>query len=295
MTASAELASLLSTPSPPSRALLDLPNGLHADVPADVYHARIPGVASKSALDLIARSPARYRAWLDGADRPETAALHLGKAIHMALLEPELFTRTYVVAPDFGDLRYKGPKAAREVWRKEHPGAVILDSKEGATTLAMVRAVVAHPTARALLLDGMPECTLKWSDPETGLLCKARPDYYLEDIATCVDIKSTMDAREDAFSRSIYSLGYHRQEAHYVSGFRAVGRPCEDFLFLAIEKEPPHDLSIWQLDDEARELGQEQIRRAMRLLAKHTEEDDWPGYPSGIHRISLPPWARKRT
>lgn len=297
----AELAGLLAAPS---RALLDLEDGLHAEFPADDYHARIPGVASKGALDEIARSPARYKAWLDGKVREETPALSLGKAIHMALLEPDRFARTYLIAPDFGPCRKtadcsseraKDNKTRRDAWRAEHAGAVLLDSRDGATTLGMVRAVVEHPTASALLLDGIAEATLKWRDPETGLVCKGRPDYYLPDIATCLDIKSTVDAREDSFSRSIFNYGYHRQEAHYSDGFREVKLPLEDYLLLAIEKEPPFDLSIWQLDDDARAVGREQVRAAMLKMAHFHALNEWPGYPIGIHPISLPAWARKRT
>jgi hypothetical protein len=287
-----------------ARATLEsLPPGIYYDLPEQVYHQRLLGYASKSALDEILRSPARYRAWLEGTDEVGTRALSMGTAVHVAMTEPERFARSYVIEPDFGDLRAvegrttkeqgKDNKIRRDAWRLEHAGATILRSEDGQATLRMVRAVAAHPTARALLLDGQPEVTLLWRDAETGLRVKARVDYWLEDIGIAIDIKTTTDARPGPFARSIETYRYHGQQALYVDGFRACGAPVEDFLFMPIEKDGAHDLDVYILDEEDVAEGREDNRRALRLLSECFERNEWPGYAPGIKRITRPAWARK--
>lgn len=281
--------------------LLSLAPGFHPDVRAEVYHQRVEGIASKSALDLIARSPAHYRAWLDGYSRKETPALSLGKAIHMALLEPALFERTYLIEPAWGDLRAtegrttkeqgKANKERRDAWRKEHAGAVILDSKEGATALGMVRAVAAHPLAQQLLEGARPEVTMIWEDPETGLRCKARVDGDNEELETFLDVKSCLDARPEAFARSLASLGYHDQDAMYREGAGVLGRRIRNFVFVCVEKEPPHAVGIHTIDAVALELGARRMRKNLLTLARHTAFGDWPAYPETINVVSLPKWA----
>jgi hypothetical protein len=82
-------------------SILDLADGVHRDFSPDQYHAPVLGVASKSALDKVRRSPAHYRAWLNGTDTVETSgALTFGQAFHCALLEPERYALEYAAEPE---------------------------------------------------------------------------------------------------------------------------------------------------------------------------------------------------
>ena len=93
----------------------------HASAPE--YHTREIGVASKSALDRIHKTPSKYLAWAMGKeidDDEETDALFIGKAVPTARCSsPTPFrAHAYVVVPDFGDLRFKEAKASREAARR---------------------------------------------------------------------------------------------------------------------------------------------------------------------------------
>lgn len=284
-------------------SILDLPDGLHEDVPEAIYHERHLGLASKSALDLIDVAPAKYLDWVRGRERIETLALHLGKAIHAAILEPERFRRDYVIAPDFGPTRKtddctkeqaKENKTRKEAWHEEHAGATILDSESGKNTLGMVDAVVADPDARALLEDGMSELTAVWDDPATGLRCKARLDHYRPSLETIVDVKSTTDAREWAWSESARKLKYYRQDPFYRDGLLALGRPVRKFAFVVVEKPPPHLVNVVELDADDVRIGREENVRSMQTLAECLVTNTWPGYPrpNGIKTIKLRHWNR---
>src|SRR5688572_3818470 len=126
---------------------LDLPYGVHANIPEERYHERRLGVVSKGALDLVHRSPAHYRAWIDGQLEKASPALAFGRAFHCAMLEPEKFAQAYAVEPDFGDCRTKANKAARDDWRQCHSAAELLSPDDHATIAGMVASVRAHPLA----------------------------------------------------------------------------------------------------------------------------------------------------
>lgn len=276
-----------------ARALLALPVGLHLDVPELVYHARVLGFASKSALDVLQRSAKHYRAWVAGLrSRSTTAALHLGKAVHCAVLEPERFSRAYVIAPKFGDLRRKANKEARKAFLAENAGATILSHAEGATTLAMIHAAAADPTVAAILQGSRTEVTARWDERE--IACKARTDIDNSiELALLADIKSAEDASPSAFERAVWNYGYHRQDDWYRRAYRALGLPVENFVFVVIEKEAPHAVALYELDDAARERGRRENDALLMRLARCIERDEWPGYSRNIEPISLPRWAAK--
>lgn len=68
--------------------------GVYEGIPNAEYHGG-PGI-SKSGLDLVHRSPLHFNAVMTAAnDRTPTPAQDLGTAVHMAILEPSEFAKTY--------------------------------------------------------------------------------------------------------------------------------------------------------------------------------------------------------
>jgi hypothetical protein len=286
-----------------ARQLLDLPEGIHEGVPDDIYHARCLGLASKSALDWFSQSPAYYYAWANHLVADEsTKALAYGRAFHMAILEPEAFARTYVVEPDFGPCRKtadvtseeaKVNKIRRDTWRKDHAGAIPVTAQDWKSMTGMSMRLRSHKLARPLLAAGRAERLVRWNDPATGLACKARVDYDLEDIDVALDLKSCEDASAPAFTRAVTNYGYHRQHAFYRRGFHALGRQLRRFVFVCCEKTEPYEPAVYELDAQAIMTGDAAIEEQLAGLAKCIEEGQWPGYSDErIVTITLPPWAK---
>jgi hypothetical protein len=266
---------------------------VHSEEPA-AYYARSLGEASKSGLDKVAQSPAHYRAWILGQEEPETPALRFGRAFHMAILEPQRFRTVYITAPDFSVYGHPNSNAhrdAKRAWFAEHEGNEIIGRAEAETIERMRDAVMAHPIARNLVIGGTPEATLRWTDPRTGLRCKARADYHLPDLRAAVDVKSTDNAHPATFARSVAAYRYHVQDAFYREGFAQAGSPIDRFLFLNVEKEPPHLVSVTYCDDAALERGGQLVDRDLATLARCVERNEWPGYPEELVPMQLPAWA----
>lgn len=266
-------------------------DGLYRGMPEAHYHRRILGVVSKSAITEFARTPMHYKAWVDGLVKDEeTDALAFGRAFHCALLEPEKFSRSYAVAPYFGDRRFKGPKAERAAWVAKHQGCAILEADDGAAIEGMVGAIRKHPLASRMIGEGEAELTAIWTDPETKLRCKARADFYSKKLRMILDAKSCEDASPEGFRRSAFKYRYHWQHAIYRGGFAALGEKVEHFVLLAVEKKPPFAIGVYELDDRGVLIAHDRVRALVDFMGHCVRSNVWPGYSTSIETLETPPW-----
>lgn len=268
-------------------------SGLHFDYPAEQYHVRQLGQVSNSAIKRALRSAAHYHAWAtEAAQDKDTPALAFGRAFHAALLEPERFAQDWAVAPDFGDLRTKVAKEARDAWRAKYPHAVLLPQEDADRINGMLESVRAHPWARRAIRDGAAEVTCLWTDQESGLPCKARADYFVDGNAPFVlDVKTCEDASPEAFARSIATYGYHTQHAHYCDGWRVAYKPLANYLLLAVEHQPPYAVALYHLDTASEQRGYDLRAEGIARIARGMKTGLWPAYSNDIRPISLPRWA----
>lgn len=279
----------MSTPAPMQR---DVPVGLHEGVPYAVYD-QWPA-ARHSVLRLFNRTPAHAREAIEHPPE-ETRALIVGHAIHLAILEPERFAREYVAAPKV-DRRTTIGKARWSDFQAANIGKHVLDAEEHACARRCRESVWAHPTARELLEgQGKNEVSALWADIETGQPCKARIDRLtaLSGWSVIVDVKSTENAGPRAFGRDIFRYSYHQQGGFYLDGCDALAPRERKVIFVAVEKEPPCAVAVYELEQDAIDLGRDEYRKHLAEYARCIETGRWPGYPDGIGYISLPPWAFK--
>lgn len=285
--------------------------GVFSGISNDDYHNG-PGV-SKSGLDLIHdRSPLHY--WEryinpDREPRKETEALKLGQALHTAILEPEEMDARYVVVPEdaprkpsITQINAKKPSDdtlyAIGWWsdfNEQHEGKVILDADDFDMVQKVATNARNHPLARNILSVGAAEQSVFWIDPETGVLCKCRPDWLIDPNPNfaILDLKSALDASPDGFQRSAYNYGYHRAAAWYLDGVEAAtGERPDAFMFLAVEKEAPYAVAYYYADDDMITAGKRENREALRTYAECLSSGKWPGYADRLLPLGLPRWAQ---
>lgn len=258
----------------------------------EAYHCG-PGI-SKTGLDHIAVSPARfYSLHLDPARPPEKerAGQLEGQLAHCAILEPAEFDKRYAVGPDVS----RATKAWKE-WEATLPaGVVAIKPDQRETALRQAESVRKLPDVAEALGSGRPEVSAYWIDPETGVLCRCRPDWThpaSESGVILLDVKTYSDASPDEFARQIARKRYHVQDAYYSDGYaRASGKEVLAFIFVAVETEWPYAASAVMLDDQGRDAGRALYRRDLDTYARCLQANAWPGYGSAIHQVSLPAWA----
>ena len=138
--------------------------------------------------------------------------------------------------------------------------------------------------------------TLIWPDVETGVPCKAQPDYLPAHRRWIVDLKTAASANPRSWRDQAYRLGYHARAASYLDGaVAALGQMPEEYWFVIVEKEPPYLVSVVSFDEDALAWGRTLNREACERFAVSAAANDWPGYrdpgqnhdPRFPHRIAI--------
>lgn len=256
------------------------------DMPAEQYHASTE--LSKSGLDQFKRSPAHYKAWLDGQETNETTpAMVFGSAVHCALLEPKKFESEYSVFS--GDRRTKAGKEEYETLKAR--GIKLISAEDQEAIRRMQQNILTHNAASKLIKPGTYHAEVSVFGEINGIKTKARMDIlpHFEAVnGDCIgDIKTTSDASPAEFAKSIANFRYHVQAAWYLRFFPTRTR----FVFIAIEKTPPYELAVYELDQQAIDLGNYEIDRQLELFRSCQDFDSWPGYSTQTTTLNLPTWA----
>jgi hypothetical protein len=159
-------------------------------------------------------------------------------------------------------------------------------------------ALASAPARRPLLNPdhGVPEQSLFWTDPATGVPCRARIDWrtQLADGRTVVvDYKTTTPRTPTRWPENCRQLRLPHPG-------RLLPRRCQHarprrrgHAVLPAhrqEKTPPYLASVRQLDAAAMRIGHADARRAREMWRDCTAAGTWPGYPVEVEFLSLPPW-----
>jgi exodeoxyribonuclease VIII len=275
----------------PTPSLLDVIGAgspIRADISNAQYHADRSCV-SVSGLKQILRSPAHFRAYLDG-ERKETPAKFFGSALHARLLEPQLFDTEYVVAPP-ADRRTKEFKE----FEIANANRKILTAEQMTAILGIEHNVMRHSSFAAMLRIGLKEHTIVWRDAKTGIWIKIRPDCLCTglDESICLDVKSTEDASPAAFARSCVTYDYDLQAAVYLTVLREVFQRDFNFAFGPAEKSEPYGVAVYGAPEDMLERGVRRMRLALDTLRACLDSNTWPSYQpdGGFDVLEWPRWA----
>ncbi|EEL6673692.1 hypothetical protein FVX44_18565, partial [Salmonella enterica subsp. enterica serovar Reading] len=269
----------------------DIQPGIYYDIPNEAYHAG-PGV-SKSQLDDIADTPAIYL-WRKNApvDTEKTKSLDTGTAFHCRVLEPEEFSNRFIVAPEF-NRRTNAGKEEEKAFLMEcaSTGKTVITAEEGRKIELMYQSVMALPLGQWLVESaGHAESSIYWEDPETGILCRCRPDKIIPEFHWIMDVKTTADIQR--FKTTYYDYRYHVQDAFYSDGYEAQFGVQPTFVFLVASTTVEcgrYPVEIFMMGEEAKLAGQQEYHRNLRTLADCLNTDEWPA----IKTLSLPRWAKE--
>lgn len=241
--------------------------------------------ASNSALKLVRQSPAHYK-YREPEDF-DTRAKQIGTALHMALLEPDLFGSHYLVAQcdDRRDAKYKG-------LAKDAGGERVLTISEHRRLINMQNAAYSLPRFKRMMsAPGRNELSVFTVDPDTGVPVKCRFDRKLDGMSA-LDIKKCQDARGSEFTKAISNYGYYQQVAFYQAVWKwETGEDIPEFPLVAIEEKAPHGVVFHDLDEVALILGRKHYREALDTYARCLDSGAWPGYEEESEVTSVTSWA----
>ena len=265
------------------------------DLSPEAYHADpcpVPSLSCSIAKKLLRQSPmhAHYAhpRLGGGSFKGDSQAMDDGTILHTLLLGKG----GDIAVIDADDFRTKAAKEAREIARAEGKTPVLAHKMEAleATAAAARRQIMAHPAARALFEPGRAEQAMIWE--EDGVWFRSLVDFMPDNPrAALMDIKTTgLSAAPGAWERRLVTE-YAIQDAFYARGIEALtGRARPPMLFVVIETDAPHGVSVMAAAESLRAVAKADVERAVRIWRKCMETGEWPGYPQFIASVDAPNW-----
>jgi len=246
------------------------------NVPEQIYHDSI-GIGSTK-LKAFIRSPATFKA---NPPQKHKAAFDLGSAVHCRVLEPDLYAEKFVTQPE--EFKTKSSKAYKE-WALTIGDATVLTVEQTTQCLNMAESVLSK---YAGLFEGGCAEVSYWKRLSPSIVLKARHDYEIDGVA--IDLKTTANLEPEKFQRDAINYAYHVQKSAYgnATGF-------ESFVFVCVEKEAPYLCQHKYLSDDADQLGELLVMKAIDDLVQCHETNIWPDFPGDNETIELAPWDYKK-
>lgn len=241
---------------------------------------------SSTDLRRLLRSPAHFR----NPAKMESAAMAFGTLVHTFVLEPHVAEARYRPRADV-DGRTKEGKAIRD-WEQSlasQQGVQFVSRADYDAAVSIATAVRSHLGCVSVLASGLAEVS-GTADNFHGINARIRPDYLTD--GHIVDLKTCQDARSDAFVRSVVSYGYEIQAAYYLDVAEAIDGKKRKFFWVAVEKDAPFAVAVYEASDAMIERGRAQYKRAIELYKECAALDLWPAYSQQVQTLDLPAWIK---
>ena len=241
---------------------------------------------SNSSLQNLAKSPLHYK---HAKENPaeETEAMTIGRAVHSAILTPDLFDKEYVAAPAC-DRRTKLGKEMWDAFCLANEGKEVLKSSQYDECKKISASVLSSPKIKNMLEKGLSEQTYLYEIE--GVEMKSRLDLDADEFI--VDVKTTKDASLSQFSKDFVNFGYDVQFGLYQHAkFLKTGKKVP-VIILAVEKEAPYDYSVFRVPEIYLENGLKKAEKLISLYKKCKDTDTWPGLSKDITDLEVLPWYK---
>jgi exodeoxyribonuclease VIII len=248
------------------------------------YHRKTEYI-SKSLLDLVHKSPAHYKAYIEGEKQAPTSAMNLGSLVHSVVFNQD----NYAVLPEC-DRRTKEGKAIYESFMAESEDKELFVSlKDYELALNIRNAVLAHSKAALLLEQGQAEIPIFGKIADLDAKCKV--DFLNTKYNVCIDLKTTTNSAPNEFVKSVWNYRYHVQAAFYIDILEANNIQCEGFVFIAVEKTAPFAVACYVIEDADIQAGRQKYQEDYIVWKQCTQLNEWPGY-NGLAKLQLPNYGK---
>lgn len=276
---------------------------LFPDMTIEAYHAR-RDVISKSMLCEM-DCPAKFKwKYIDQAAEPvDSDVLNIGNAVHTLALEPSLFEARFYVISEGVKRDGRTDKYKAEI--EAAAGRKMITAKDFKDIQGMAASLAMNKWALALLSrPGKIEPSIFWTDAETGIRLRARPDFMGDD-GLIVDLKTGYSAEPKAFHRCAFDKHYDMSAAMTSAAFHALhGKMPDNYVFLVVEKEPPYIIEAYDsfrpcdAADPGRltyhDAGVFRFRQMLNRYSECRKANHWPAYSGKITPMTVPFYGLKQ-
>lgn len=289
-------------------------DGVYTDLSIKDYHANRTHY-SATQLKMAKKSLKEFEWYIKGKIKPiEGMHLDFGNAFELALLDKDNFLKEVSIEQDEAWIEKalkENPKltkprgsaiykAEAEKFYSLNAGKYIIDSDNYSKIEHMLESCLRDAVIKKLIANTEYQLSLFWTDKESGLKLKTRPDICKRKKNSIVNLKTAVDGSPKAFSRDIASYDYPLQACIEITGCLNTGlmEIVDNYFWLVVEKEMPYNATVYEFAKEDIEWGMDLLRYVINKTKRAIDSDLFPGYSDqadnqfGILQAQIPLWYK---
>jgi len=272
-------------------------DGIYTDISIKDYHANKTHYSSTQ-LKMAKRSLKEFEWYITGKIKPiEGSFLDFGNAFELALLDKSSFSNEVAIEQDMAwiakamdsDAKLTKPRASKvykdaaDKFHAENANKYIISSsgKESYSTIEhMLESCYKDAVIQKLISNTEYQISLFWTDEESGLRMKTRPDICKRKKNVIVNLKTTTDGSPKAFSRDLANYDYPLQACIEITGCLKTGlmEQVDSYFWLVVEKEEPYNATVYEFSKEDISWCMDNLRYVINKTKRAIDENLFPGY-----------------
>jgi len=293
-------------------------DGIYDNISIEDYHANQTHVSATTLK--YAKTSLKHFDWYRRGclPREEKSQFAFGNAFELALLSGTEYLEKVAIFPDKEliekalnenkDLKvprnstvYKD--GAKEFYEKNKGKYIIQDTGNESFDVVeeMLSSCYQDKAIQALIKNTEYQLSLFWTDPETGVKLKTRPDICKRKKNVIVNLKTTLDGSPEAFSKEMNKWDYPLQACVEITGCLRSGlmEQVDSYFWLVVEKVPPYNATIYEFSEQDIGSVMDGFHYLLSKLSKAEKENKWPGYTQeasnefGILEARIPLWYKR--
>jgi len=257
-------------------------------MPAEEYHADRDAL-SCSMLKPLLISPAHFQASLMHCPA-RSEAMDFGSLLHLLVLEPEQVCHQVAVYPELAS-RTKGLTEFKRV----NFNKLVFDEPTFASAQRLANKVRATTykgrELQRFIEEALPEVTIYFTEPTTGLRMRVRLDLYHPDMT--FDLKTSRFGSARAFANDAVQKNYDLQAFMYsLARCLYEGSPAaKPFLFIVAETTAPHSVNLLRAGEDFMGNGAHKFEACAATYKACSATSFWPDL-SSTAELEIDPWQR---
>lgn len=290
-------------------------NGIYTDVSIQDYHANKTHI-SATGIKLAKKSLSLWK-WMQS--HPQEVKLHwdFGNAFEISLLDKLNFekyiaimqTENWVAKALKEKPKLIKPKlstcyqAEESKFISENEGKYIIPDvgPQSFEYIAyMLESCHRDAVIQKLISNTEYQLSLFWTDNETGINLKTRPDICKRKKNVIVNLKTIQDGSPTSFSKELGNYDYPLQAAIEIRGCIESGlmEQVDVYYWLVVEKEPPFNATLYEFEKSDQQYSLDELDYLLSKIRRAREENKYPGYGDrsdneyGILTAKIPLWYK---
>lgn len=291
-------------------------NGIYTGISIQDYHANKTHISS-TGIKMVKKSLSLWK-WMQS--HPQEYKLHFdfGNSFEVALLDKENFDKSVAImqtqdwiakANEGREKPYASPKQSKIYQTTEDD---FLEKNAGKYFIPdvgpqsfeyleyMLESCHKDAVIQKLIDNTEYQTSLFWTDQESGINLKTRPDICKRKKNVIVNLKTTTDGSPTEFSRELANYDYPLQAAIEIRGCIETGLmpQVDNYFWLVVEKVPPFNATLYEFDKSDQLSLLDELDFLLKKIAHAQQENLYPGYGDrsdnqyGILTANIPLWYK---